>query len=61
MAVLGAAPGLGRQDSLDLDLRPAPGEADVVGQGGEGGHLLRGKGGQLGQLVEGQLALLVDE
>ena len=35
VAVLGAAAGLGRQDALDLDLGTAPGQADLVGQGGQ--------------------------
>ena len=35
MAVLRASPGLGRQDALDLDFGPAPGQPDLVGQGGQ--------------------------
>ena len=41
VAVLGAAAGLGRQDALDLDLGPAPGQPDLVGQRGQGHHRRR--------------------
>ena len=61
VAVLGAAAGLGRQDPLDLDLGPAPGQADLVGQRGQGHDGAVGQGGQGGQLVPGQQAALVEE
>ena len=56
VAVLGTPAGLGRQDALDLDLGPAPGQAHLVGQAGQGRDRRVGKGGQLAELVEGELA-----
>ena len=61
VAVLGAATRLGRQDALHLDLGPAPGQAHLVGQGGQRRHVGVGQGGQSGQLLAGQQAPLVEE
>ena len=51
VAVLGAAAGLGREDALDLDLGPAPGQPDLMGQRGQGHDGAVGQGGQGGELV----------
>ena len=61
MAVLGAAPRLGRQDALDLDLGAAPGQADLVGQGGQVHDGAVGQGGQGGELARVEQAALVEE
>src|SRR5205823_6343837 len=54
VAVLGAAAGLGRQDALDLDLGPAPGEAYLVGQRGQRGHCVVAQLGEGRQLPDGE-------
>ncbi len=61
VAVLGAAAGLGGQDALDLDLGPAPGQPDLVGQGGQRHDGAVGQRGQRGELVRRQEATLVEE
>ena len=61
VAVLGAAARLGRQDALDLDLGPAPGQPDLVRQGGEVHDGTVGQRGQGGELVGRQEAALVEE
>ncbi len=61
VAVLGAAAGLGRQDALDLDRVAAPRDAHRVGGVGEGGDVVVGQRGQGGELVERELAPVVDE
>ena len=61
VAVLGAAAGLGRQDALDLDLGPAPGQAHLVGQGGRATAPASAAGRPGGQLVGGELPPLVEQ
>ena len=61
VAVLGAAPGLGREDALDLDRRPAPGQPDLVGQRGQCRHRLVGHDGQRCQLLGVEGAALVEQ
>ena len=61
MTVLGAATGLGRQDALHLDLRPAPHQPHLVGQRCQRGHRLGRERRQRGQLVGLELPALVDQ
>src|SRR5205807_10105913 len=61
MAVLRTAPCLGRQDALDLDLGPTPGQAHLVGQRREGGDRLPGDRGDGGELGGGEQAALVEQ
>ena len=61
VAVLGAAAGLGREDALDLDLGPAPGQPHLVGQRGQVHDGAVGQRGEGGELVPGQQAALVEE
>ena len=57
VAVLRTAAGLGRQDALHLDRVAAPGQAHLVGQGGQQRHGRVGDGGQLGELLGRQAFL----
>ena len=61
VAVLRAPARLGRQDALHLDGVAAPGQADLVGQGGQGRHQAVGNGGQLGQLARGEPSAIHDQ
>ena len=61
VAVLGAAAGLGRQDPLDLDLGPAPGQPDLVGERGQRHDGAVGQRGERRQLVRREEAALVEE
>ena len=57
----GQPPGLGREDALDLDLGPAPGQPDLMGQRGQCHHRAVGQCGERGELVGGEEAALVEE
>ena len=61
VAVLGAAAGLGGQDALDLDAVAAPGQANLVGQGGEARRRLWRQCRQRRQLGLVERSPLVDE
>ena len=61
VAVLGAAARLGGQDALDLDLGPAPGQANLVGQCGQVHDGTVGQCGQSGELVGRQEASFVEQ
>ena len=61
VAVLGAAPGLARDDALHLDGRTAPGQAHLVGEGAQGRRRLHRQSGQTGQLRRGQQPALVEQ
>ncbi len=60
-AVLRAGPGLGRDDPLDLHRGPAPGQADLMGQGGQRRQGLGRQGGQCRQLLGCQDAPLLEQ
>ena len=57
----GHPPGLGGQDALDLDGFTAPGQAHLMGQGGQGRHQGVGHGGELGQLLGAEALVAADQ
>ena len=61
MAVLGAAPRLGREDPLHLDLGSAPGQAHLVGERGQCRHRLVGDHGQCPQFLGPEGAMVVEQ
>jgi hypothetical protein len=61
MTILRATACLGRQDALHFDAVPAPGESDLVGEGGQARDSVVRHFGQLGQLTWSEQAPVVDE